>query len=270
MKKIVLGAFALVASVGVAHATPATETSPTGGALPAGVTKVGGLVVDMKGANGARVVSQLAASQMYRGFSTFSENPVPGVATGNPLTIGTQTGFTAGTIAALGGGLQSVSFRLTLFDGDTAPGNFDFNDNTFSVNGALIGNWSSVATERTSADGITTISSGTGFGDSILSTGFFSSTDAGVLASIFSSLSMTNQLVFTLFDQDPGDNFYDFTQGVDGGLINVGTGPVITPPPPPMGGIPEPTTWAMMIIGFGAVGSAMRRTRRASAKVRYA
>jgi hypothetical protein len=29
-------------------------------------------------------------------------------------------------------------------------------------------------------------------------------------------------------------------------------------------GVPEPATWAMMLVGFGAVGFAMRRTRRAS------
>lgn len=31
------------------------------------------------------------------------------------------------------------------------------------------------------------------------------------------------------------------------------------------GGIPEPSTWAMMILGFGAAGAAMRRRRDASA-----
>ncbi len=36
-------------------------------------------------------------------------------------------------------------------------------------------------------------------------------------------------LAFTLLDADPADNFYHFTQGVDGRLFNVGTGPVITP-----------------------------------------
>jgi hypothetical protein len=35
------------------------------------------------------------------------------------------------------------------------------------------------------------------------------------------------------------------------------------------GGVPEPTTWAMMISGFGLVGGAMRR-RRTSVKVTYA
>jgi hypothetical protein len=32
----------------------------------------------------------------------------------------------------------------------------------------------------------------------------------------------------------------------------------------PTGGIPEPSTWAMMILGFGAAGTAIRSRRRAS------
>lgn len=35
------------------------------------------------------------------------------------------------------------------------------------------------------------------------------------------------------------------------------------------GAVPEPATWALMILGFGAVGGAMRR-RRLTAKVRFA
>jgi hypothetical protein len=36
------------------------------------------------------------------------------------------------------------------------------------------------------------------------------------------------------------------------------------------GAVPEPTTWAMMILGFGMVGGAMRSGRRHSVRVRYA
>ena len=36
------------------------------------------------------------------------------------------------------------------------------------------------------------------------------------------------------------------------------------------GGVPEPTTWAMMVMGFGAVGFAMRRRRPVTMRVRYA
>ncbi|MEO9467692.1 PEPxxWA-CTERM sorting domain-containing protein [Parasphingorhabdus sp.] len=34
--------------------------------------------------------------------------------------------------------------------------------------------------------------------------------------------------------------------------------------------VPEPATWAFMILGFGAVGGAMRRQRKANVKVSYA
>ena len=35
------------------------------------------------------------------------------------------------------------------------------------------------------------------------------------------------------------------------------------------GGVPEPTTWAMMVIGFGAIGGSLRR-RSVAARIRYA
>lgn len=34
--------------------------------------------------------------------------------------------------------------------------------------------------------------------------------------------------------------------------------------------VPEPATWAFMILGFGAIGGAMRRNRKANVKVNYA
>lgn len=36
------------------------------------------------------------------------------------------------------------------------------------------------------------------------------------------------------------------------------------------GGVPEPATWALMILGFGAVGGAMRRRQAVAANVRFA
>ncbi|MEO9468311.1 PEPxxWA-CTERM sorting domain-containing protein [Parasphingorhabdus sp.] len=38
----------------------------------------------------------------------------------------------------------------------------------------------------------------------------------------------------------------------------------------PGGAVPEPATWAFMIFGFGAIGGAMRRQRKANVKVSYA
>jgi hypothetical protein len=36
-----------------------------------------------------------------------------------------------------------------------------------------------------------------------------------------------------------------------------------------IGAVPEPATWAFMIFGFGAIGGAMRRQRKANVKVSY-
>ncbi|MBS0478382.1 MAG: PEPxxWA-CTERM sorting domain-containing protein [Proteobacteria bacterium] len=40
--------------------------------------------------------------------------------------------------------------------------------------------------------------------------------------------------------------------------------PAVTP------GVPEPATWAMMIMGFGAIGFAIRRRRDVAVRVRFA
>lgn len=60
-----------------------------------------------------------------------------------------------------------------------------------------------------------------------------------------------------------------FVPGGPGGTIPPGTpggGGVIVPPPlppvPPAGPIPEPSTWLLLIAGFGLTGGAMRRRRR--------
>ena len=269
IRHLALAATALFAA-GAAQAQN-TTTSPTGGALPTGVSKVGGVVVDLTGANGNRVVSQLAASALFVGYS-YDPATKPGTANGNPLIFGTQTGYTPAVVATLGGGITGASFRVTLFDGDTQAdqsnfGNFDYNDDTFEVNGISFGNFSSVTTYQTDTTGnLIGTNPQLGFGDDILNTGFFSSTNAAILAQLYTSLS-GGSLAFGLNDRDPGDNYFDFTRGVDASLINVGTGPVVTPP---TGAVPEPATWAMTILGMGAVGFTMRRRQKIALRVSYA
>lgn len=206
--------------------TTFTRTSPTGGAVSPGVTEVGGLVLDLIGLNGVRVISQLAASSLYIGFF---DSGTPNSYQGQPGTIGVQEGLTPAVLAALGGGLASVAVRVTLYDGDTAPGDFDYlNQNTLLLNGVSLGDFSAVATQQTSSDGLTLQSSTSGFGDEILSTGWFSTTNAATLAALFASLS-AGTVTYQLSDIDPYDNYFDFRQGVDGGLINVGQAPNISP-----------------------------------------
>jgi hypothetical protein len=54
---------------------------------------------------------------------------------------------------------------------------------------------------------------------------------------------------------DGGRHDFD-SMGFSGGrALDVGTGPSGDPPP----GVPEPSTWAMLLAGFGLAGGALRR-----------
>ena len=239
--------------VGISFSAQATTVSPSGGALPSGVSVVGGVVFDGVGLNSNRLVTQTAASSLFTGNTTTS------------ITIGSQLGFSPALMSQLGGGFSSVSIRITLFDGDNQAGNFDFNDNLLTVNGLNFGNFSNVATTRTNGTG-TVLGSGLGFADGTLDTGFFTITDAGILSSLFTSLSSTGTATYGLTKLDSSNQFYDFTQGLDGSLINIGTGPVVTPPPNQNpNAVPLPAAGWMLIAGLGGLAALRRRQARAAA-----
>ncbi len=238
MKKVLVAVTLLAAST-ASNATVLTTTSLTSaGTTPSGVSEVGGVVFDVIGLNGSRVTSQLAASSLYVGYFSTTLG-----------TIGTQSGWDSSVWGSLGGGIAEAAVRLTVSDGDTGVGEFDYDQNDLYVNSVDFGSFSDVATEETSNDGQTTLSNSNGFLNNQLSTGWFYNNTLTDLVSLYDSIVATGSIEFSLADADPSDNFFDFKQGVDGSLINVGSGPVVGPNP-----IPEPSTFAlfaMAIFGFG-------------------
>lgn len=240
-----LCAAALFAATGSAFATPFTMTSPEGvNVNGVGATKIGGIVIDLFGKNGAHVVSEVSAANLYSGTSSAN------------FVIGTQTGYSAAVLAALGGGLQSAAFRFTLWDGDSAAGEFDYNQTTLWTNGINFGNWSTVITQETDSTGNNNLStSAGGFRNNKLDTGWFYSNNTSLLGNLFTSLQSTNKLIFSMRDSDPGDNVLDFKQGVNGSLINVGQAPSVA-------NVPEPGTLALLGLSLLAFGAARRKSRK--------
>jgi len=192
---------------------------------------VGGLVLDLIGTNGQRVVAQLGAgANLYQGVAGPAETEI---------VIGTQAGLTPAVLAALGGGISKAAIRVTLFDGDTSqPGvppvsnvNQDFNENTLLLNDLSFGSWSPIETATTDSIGnvIPSATSNIGFFNEELDTGWFFTEDPALLTSFYNSLVSTGQVVYKLRDTDPGDNFRDFREGLDSSAISGGPNGDIVP-----------------------------------------
>ena len=63
----------------------------------------------------------------------------------------------------------------------------------------------------------------------------------------------------------PGGGYFPPTGG--GGVVIPPSGPPTTnppPPPPPPPGVPEPSVWLVLVLGFGVIGRSMRQQRRFS------
>lgn len=70
----------------------------------------------------------------------------------------------------------------------------------------------------------------------------------------------------------PGSNNLSLSMGAVNDALSLGVVQFNLPvgAAPPVNGVPEPSTWAMMLLGFGGVGFAMRRRRKPQQTLRHA
>ncbi len=191
-------------------ATPFTTTVPsTGVSLPDEYPEAGGVAMVLTGANG-NIYYQF--SDPAGAFVGFQQNGVPVAFRGNPFTINDPLFLDCGFSPCsnyFGGSIVRLDVRFSAFDGDTQPSGFDENDISLLINGFNIGSWSGLTTEATNNNGTVSQGFGVGFGNNTFDTGWFSSTDPALLASILSTGTTTTQVL----DDDPNDNFWDFRRG---------------------------------------------------------
>ncbi len=189
--------------------------SPVGLApLSPSIPPAGGIVLDLIGTNGGRIEADLGPNHLFQGVVSESSK--------NPLVLGSQPDLNAQTLQTLGGGLSAVGVRLTMLQGATGPGESQQHSDFLLLNGMSFGDLSDVATEQTDTTGQTTLSvnSAGGFRTDSLDTGFFSSTNPTLLASLYQSIVQTGQVTYALQYRQPMDQVLDFRDGLDHALAN--------------------------------------------------
>jgi large repetitive protein len=218
-----------------AIATTFTTTVPgTSLVLPTGYPQAGGVAIVMVGANGN---SYFQFSDPTGAFQGYSNSGTPTAFQGNPFTINNPIALDCGASSCatyFGGSIARVYVRFSILDGDTGVGEFDLNDITLRLNGFDISNMSGVSTEITNTAGTTSNGFTTGFTNNTFNTGWFSSTNAALLSNILS----TGRTTSTVFDRDPGDNFWDFRVGTtlsNADIITVAPGYELTKTTNPTG-----------------------------------
>lgn len=95
-----------------------TQNSPGIGPLPDPFSVMGGIIIDLVGMNGQRMVQQIAASHLYKGWVP----PGPNYSF-HWLTIYADPLAGIDFAGSLGGGLGAANLRVTLWDGDSGSPN---------------------------------------------------------------------------------------------------------------------------------------------------
>jgi len=208
-----------------AFATPFTETVPNGnGPIPATYPPVGGTMFVLIGINGNIYYQFVNPSTQFQGFAgTGTPTAFQGIPT---FQLGPTQALNCGTVSCstyFGGSIVEGYARLTVRDADACPGNFDYQDVTFLVNGIDVASLSDLApnsVQRTNLTGTTQVSAtencfrNQGTGET--STSWFD-LSAPLLADILAAGGTTP----FIRDEDTGrnttrgDNAWFFQDGVD-------------------------------------------------------
>ena len=210
-----------------AIATPYTETVPNGnGAIPNTYPPVGGTMFVLIGTNGNIYYQFVNPSTQFEGFQG---SGAPAAFQGIPtFQLGPTQSLNCGIVSCtdyFGGAIAEGYVRITARDGDTCPGNFDFDDISLEINGLTVSSFSGLpanSVERTNLTGTTSV----GFEDCFRNQGTTETSTAwidlpaNVRADI---LSMGGTTPFITDDDGPGlcgscdngDNFWFFTDGND-------------------------------------------------------
>ena len=220
------------------YATTFTETVPNGnGPIPDTYPPVGGTMFVLIGVNGNIYYQFVNPSTQFRGFAgTGTPAAFRGIPT---FQLGPQQNLNCGIVSCsdyFGGGIAEGYARLTVRDADACPGNFDFDDVSFEVNGLPVSSLSNLpanSVERTNFAGTTTIGTENCFrnqGSTETSTSWLD-LPQNVLDNILTVGSTTPFITDTDTGANTtrGDNFWFFTDGEDAtGTPEVAPGVEIT------------------------------------------
>lgn len=182
--------------------------------------------------NGGNTYSFGASGSMERALGSLGSGSVTPIYFGGIFTNG------------LGGAIQSLSFDYTGEQwraGGSANDRLDFQ---FSLNATTVdnGTWSNID----SLDFLPLILAGTTALDGNLAA------NQRQLAGTAGNLSIANGQRFGFRWVDVDSSGSDHGLGVDNFALRTTLAPVA-------GAVPEPSTWALLILGFGAVGASLRR-----------
>ena len=159
-------------------------------------------------------------------------------------------GVTYSDVGVFGGSTDDKrnTFQLLLVDrSDTGAGNFD-----------IVYNYNQILWETGSASG-----GSNGLGGTSAAVGYNAGT--GNAAGTFFELP-GSRVPGSFLDSGPKALVSNSNIGVPGRLLFQVRGGNVLPPPPP--GVPEPASWALMILGFSVAGTAFRR--RTTTRVAFA